>query len=271
MGEVIGLIAIKGGVGKTTLASSLSADLANNQGKKVLLIDTNYSAPNLGIHMDLLEPEKTIHDVLAGRTRLESAVHSRFGVDVIAGRPGAGFEINPLKLRDKISRAKGLYDFIILDGSPSLNEEVLSTIIASNHLFVVTTPDMPTLSCSMQAAQLAKQRGKPVKGIVINKIRDPAYEISLKHIENSLDIPVVARIPDDKAQVRALFTRIPLPIYKKRSKFSREIHNLSAALSGKPETISFYKKFLTGFRKEEVNRQVLKEDFYTRTFRSRYE
>lgn len=269
MGEVIGLIAIKGGVGKTTLAASLSTDLANLHKRKVLLIDANYSAPNLGIHMDLLEPDRTIHDVLAGKTRLENAVHSRFGVDVIAGSPEAGLQFNPLKLKDKITRAKNLYDFIILDASPSMNEEVLSTILASDHLFVVTTPDIPTLSCSMQAAQLAKQRGKPIKGIVINKIRDPGYEVSLKQIENAMQIPVVARIPDDKSQVRALFTRIPLPIYKRSSRFSKELHKFSTALAGRPEKLPLYKKLLPlGFRKEEVNRQMLKEEFYTRRFAS---
>ncbi len=267
MGDVIGLIAIKGGVGKTTLAASIATDLVNRQGKKVLLIDTNYSAPNLGLHMNIVQPEKTIHDVLSGKTRLESAIHSRYGVDVIPGNPALGLTINPLKLRDKLERVKALYDFVILDSSPSLNEEVLSTMLASDHLFVVTTPDMPTLSCSLQAAQLAKQRGKPIRGIVINKIRDPKYEVKLHEIENALGIPVVARIPDDSAQVRALFTQIPLPIFKKSSRFSKEIHKLSCALTCNPEKISLYRKLLPfGFKKEEVNRQMLKESFYTRQF-----
>ena len=269
MGDVIGLIAIKGGVGKTTLAASLATELANAHEKKVLLIDTNYSAPNLGLHMDIVQPEKTIHDVLSGKTRLESAIHQRYGVDVIPGSPALGAAINPLKLRDKLERVKALYDFILLDSSPSLNEEVLSTMLASDHLFVVTTPDMPTLSCSLQAAQLAKQRGKPIRGIVINKIRDPKYEISLREIERTLGIPVVARIPDDAAQARALFTRIPLPLYHKHSRFSKEIHRLSCALTCTPEKIPLYRKLLPfGFKREEVNRQMLKEGFYTSQFSS---
>ena len=82
MGKVIGIISIKGGVGKTTLSASVASELVHNYGKKVLLVDANYSAPNLGLHMDIVKPDKTIHDVLAGRERIWGAIHKKFGVDV---------------------------------------------------------------------------------------------------------------------------------------------------------------------------------------------
>jgi len=51
MGKTIGIISIKGGVGKTTTVSALGAALANEFDKKVLLIDANFSAPNLALHL----------------------------------------------------------------------------------------------------------------------------------------------------------------------------------------------------------------------------
>ena len=161
MSKTLGIIAIKGGVGKTTISSSLAADLVNSYNKKVLLIDTNFTAPNLGLHMDILEPEKTIHHVLDNKIRIQSAIQNKFGVDIIPGSYIYNKSLNYLKLKDKINSIKRRYDFVILDSSPNLNDEALSTILASNILFVVTTPDYPTLSCSLKAAKLAKQRGKP--------------------------------------------------------------------------------------------------------------
>lgn len=267
MGSVIGILAIKGGVGKTTISSSLAADLANHYKKRVLLIDANFSVPNLGLHMDIVAPEKTIHDVLAGKVKLAQAVHKRYGVDVIPGSMVYNETVNPLKLRDKIASIKNAYDYIILDSSPSLNEEVLSTMIASDHLFVVTTPDYPTLSCSLRAAKLAKQRGKPIVGIIINKIRDPNYELSLHHIEEATGIPVVARIPDDGASVRALFTRIPISVYNQRSKFSKELSRLSAALTMSKEPRAFWRTLLPfDIKPEEVNRSLMKQHFYSSIF-----
>ncbi len=263
MARTIGIIAIKGGVGKTTISASLAADLKNHYGKKVLLIDGNYSAPNLGLHMDIVEPVKTIHDVLGGKARMIGAIHNRFGVDVVPGAYNYSKSYNPLKLKDRIRSVKDDYDYIIIDSSPSMNDEVLSTMLASDSLFVVTTPDYPTLSCTMSAALLAKQRGKPIDGIIVNKIREPRYELNLKEIERATGVPVVAKIPDDGNNVGALFMRIPTSIYNKRTAFSKEISKLAGALVGVRERRSFLSTvFGINFKKEEVNRQVLRESFY---------
>lgn len=267
MSKTIGIIAIKGGVGKTTIASSLAADLVNHHGKKVLLVDANYSAPNLGLHMNIISPGKTIHHVLDGSARVQSAIHNSFGVDVIPGSYIYDKSLNVLKLKDKLHSLKNNYDYIILDSSPSLDDEVLSAMLASDSLFVVTTPDYPTLSCSLKAARLARQRGKPISGIILNKVRDPRYEISLKEIEEAMEIPVVAKIPDDINVGRSVFTRIPASIYNKKSKFSREINKLNAAIIGKEDSWLWLKKIVPfNFKKEEVNRQILKESFYNSTF-----
>jgi septum site-determining protein MinD len=253
MAKTLGIIAIKGGVGKTTISASLASDLVNHYGKKVLLIDANYSAPNLALHMDILEPKKSIHQVLDRKTGIKNAIHTKFGVDVIPGNYIYNSELNYYKIKDKINSIKKNYDFIILDSSPSLNDEILSTILASDNLFVVSTPDYPTLSCSLKAAKLAKQRGKPISGIIINKIRDPDYELSLKEIESAMDIPVIARIPDDRLTTRSTFTRIPTSIYYKNSPFSKEINNLSAAL-----TKNFMDKKADSFRSQKrKNKQAI--------------
>ncbi|MEK6856005.1 MAG: MinD/ParA family protein [Nanoarchaeota archaeon] len=268
MSKSIGIISIKGGVGKTTIASALAVDLVNNYGKKVLLVDANFSAPNIGEHMDILNPASTVREVLAGQVSINSSVEHRYGVDVISGTFKDYGDINILKLKDRIERIKNAYDYIVIDSSPNLNDEMLSTILASDALFVVSTPDTPTLNCSVKAAQLAKQRGKPIAGVIVNKIRDPKFELSLQDIEKNTGIPVVAMIKDDKAHGRALFTRIPMPLYKSRSRCSKEIKSLSASITGMARSPSFLDYLIPRhFSKEHTNRQLLKEGFYTEVFK----
>ncbi len=265
MGKVIGIVSIKGGVGKTSVSASLAADLANRCGKRVLLIDANYSAPNLGLHMDILSPEKTIHDALNGRIRFSSAIHSRYKVDVIPGSYVFDKRINSLRLRDKIKRVKDEYDFVIIDSSPSLNEEILSSILASDNLFIVSTPDYPTLSCSLKIAKLARQRDRIISGIILNKVKDSRYELNISEIEEAMGVPVIAKLNNEMRYDRALFYRMPMSIYDKKSKFSREIHNLSLALINGKEGRSIFKSiFSFNKSREEVNRQILKESFYTK-------
>ena len=57
-GTTIGVISIKGGVGKTTAVSNLGTVMANTFGKKVLLVDANFSAPNLGLHLGVVNPKR---------------------------------------------------------------------------------------------------------------------------------------------------------------------------------------------------------------------
>ena len=265
--KTIGIIAVKWGVGKTSVSASLAADLANRHKKKVLLIDANYSAPNLGLHMDIVEPVKTIHDVLSGSTDIAHAVHTRYGVDVIPGSFVYDKGINHFKLKGKINKVKKDYDFVIIDSSPSMNDEIVSAMLASDNLFVVTTPDYPTLSCSLKAAKLAKERGVPISGLIINKIRNPKYELDLEEIERAVEIPVVAKISDDSTHIESIFTRVPASVYNKRSKFSKEIARLSDAIAGEKTKTSFFRRlFAMRFGKEEMNRQVLRESFYKSMF-----
>ena len=272
MGKVIGLISIKGGVGKTTIASSLAVDLVNHHNKKVLLVDANFSAPNVGLHMNIPKPDKTIHDILAGHARLSHGIHNSYGVDVIPGSYIYEKQINVLKLQHKINKLKDKYDFVVIDSSPSLNEEMLATILAAESLFIVTTPDLPTLTCSLKAAKTAKERNKNISGIIINKIRNPRYELTLKEIEQATDIPVIAKIYDDKHAVKSIFTRIPLSLYSKRSPLAKEIKRLSSSLAQAEYKPSFLNRFLpSNFRREEINRQLMKESFYQNLFEAENE
>ena len=262
MGKTLGFISLKGGVGKTTIATAVATTLANEYHKKVLLIDGNFSAPNTGLHMNIVSPQKTIHDVFNGEA-MSSAIHNQYGVDVIPGNFLHNKEINPMLLKDKISHVKKDYDFVVVDSSPSLNEEMLATIIASDHLFAVSTPDYPTLSCTIRAAQFAKQRHRPIAGIIINQARG-SYDINLHEIQESTGIPVVARVKYDDVQEMALAERVPAPVFAGKTALTNEVNRFCRALIGLPEEKTFWGNFF-GRREEKlekVNRVVLAKEFY---------
>jgi len=264
MGKIIGIVSLKGGVGKTSVIVSLGAALAGFD-KKVLLIDGNLSSPGLGLHLNLINPETTLHHVLNRTANARDAIYQYENFDVLPASVFERIEINPLKLRDKIKGLKRRYDIILVDSSPSLNQETLAVILASDEIFVVTTPDHPTLSSTLKAIKLARQRGTPINGLILNKVHNKDFEISLKDIEEVSEVPVLAVIPYDINVLKALSEFMPSTHHKPKSSGSEEFKKLAAALIGekyKPIRL----KGIFGWinpKKQEINREL----FYKRVFK----
>jgi len=232
-GKTIGIISLKGGVGKTSSVANLGAALASEFGRKVLVVDANFSAPNLGLHLGLINPKITIHDVLLGRCKAEDAVHEhKAGFHLI---PGAyvSRKVRPSALNDRISHLKERYDDIVIDSSPNLNEEMLATMMASDELLVITSPDYPTLSATLRAVRLARQKRTPITGIVLNKVRGKKFELRTEDIEHAAQVPVIGVLPEDINMLESVSVATPLVLHKGRSDAAIAYKKLAARLIGR--------------------------------------
>jgi len=261
MGCSLGVLSLKGGVGKTSVVSALG-DALSSFGKKVLLIDGNLSAPNLGLHLNVIDPEVTIHHVLMGNANASKAIYKLENLDMmpasIVGRP-----VNPLKLRNKIRRLKNNYDLILLDSPPSLNDEALGVMLASDKLLVVTTPDYPTLRMSIKAINLAKQRGVPIIGLVLNKVHKKNFELRIADIEEMANVPVMAVIPHDINVLKALSEFVPSTKHKPKSDASIEYRKLAATLIGeKYKQTRLWDFFKRTPERHEINREIYYESIF---------
>lgn len=261
-GKIIGIISLKGGVGKTSSVSNLGAALASEFGKKVLVIDANFTAPNLGLHLGLVEPGTTIHDVLLDKAEINDAIYEHeSGFHFI---PGAYIsrKIKPFKLKQKISYLKDYYDMILIDSSPNLNEEMLATMIASDELLVVTSPDYPTLSTTLRAIRLAKQKNTPITGLILNRVRNKKFELKIEDIEEAAQVPVLSVLPEDINVLEALAKTTPVTLHKPKSNASVEYKKLAACLIGEQyKDPRFWHRLKSVFRKdlakENVNRLLM--------------
>ena len=265
MGKTIGVVSLKGGVGKTTVVSALGGALSR-LGKKVLLVDGNLSSPNLGLHLNIVAPEKNLHDVLNRNAKIREAIQSYPGFDVLPASIFDSAEVNPLKLKDHLKNVKRSYDVILIDSSPSLNEETLGVMLASDEILVVTTADHVTMSTSIKAAKLAKQRGVPISGLIVNKVHGKDFELSLKDIEETLEIPVMAVVPYDTGVLKALSLMEPSTVYKKNSEGSNEFMRLAAVLTGEKYRENSFLDFFRSLKpsRQEVNREI----FYKNVFKN---
>ncbi len=263
MGRSIGVVSLKGGVGKTSVVAALGAAIANFD-KKVLLVDGNLSAPNLGFHFKIIDPERSLHDVLNREYHAKDVVHSVHNLDVIPASAFSRKNVSPLKLKDRLNYLKKKYDFIIYDSSPSLNEETLGVMLASDGLLVVTTPDHATLGTTIKAVKLAKQRGAQIDGLVLNKVHNKKFEVSLDDIENTLDVPVLAVVPHDVNVLKALSEFTPSTLHKPKSSASEEYRRLASTLVGQKDKPLKLKRFFRWMnpKKQDINRAVFYESLF---------
>jgi septum site-determining protein MinD len=264
MSVTIGIFSLKGGVGKTTAVISLGSAIAGF-GKKVLLVDGNISSPNLGLHLEIVDSEFSLQDVLEKKANPTQAVQKVGNLDVLPSSIFSTLKVNPLLLNEKIKNLKRSYDYIIIDSSPALGDETLGAMMASDQILVVTTPDHPTLSTTLKALKLAKQRGTPISGLILNKVHNKNFEISLEHIEATLEIPIMAVIPHDINFLKALSNFKPSVEFSPHSEASEEYRKLAATLIGEKYEPIKLRHFLRWMnpKKQDVNRTI----FYDKVFR----
>lgn len=231
-GHTIGVISLKGGVGKTTVVSNLAAALAHDYNRQVLLVDANFSTPHCGLHVGLINPEKTIHNVLRDEISPFQALYAHeAGFHIMPGSLSPK-EVSPGKLAQKIAPLRSFYDVILLDSSPALNGEMLATMNASDVLLVVSSLDYPTLSATLHAIKIARQKKTPIIGLVINKARNKKFELSIADIEKTAGIPVIAVIPEDVKVLEALSATTPVSLYAPKRSPSIAYRRLAGLLVG---------------------------------------
>tara|TARA_Y100000310_G_scaffold253607_1_gene260502 strand:- start:625 stop:1413 length:789 start_codon:yes stop_codon:yes gene_type:complete len=227
MTKVIGVISVKGGVGKTTVVVNLANVLANVCKQRVLVVDANFSAPNLRLYLGLEEPKKGIHEVLQGSADLNEAIYNTsYGFHILPARLNNKCPTKVSSLGNFIDELREYYDFILIDSSPNVNAEILATVKASDDLFMVVNPDYATLSCTLCAIKIAKENRVPIEGIIVNKVYGNKNEVSFKDIEEITDSKIIAIIPHHLDIHESVLKRIPLK-FNKRKEYSREYSELA--------------------------------------------
>jgi pilus assembly protein CpaE len=264
MTNILAFVSVKGGVGKTTLALETASSLVNDFEKKVLLVDANFSAPNIGLYLDLTS-DLTLHDALSG-SLLHNAIYESHGIDIVPASMYYKNTVDIFSLKKLLEKYKSRYDYIIIDSSPNY-EELKPVIAAADRIFIVTSPDHVTLETSLKAAKLAKQQNTPIEGVIINKIRSPRHEYDIKKIEEVFGIPVLAKIYDDKKMIQSVYHKKPITVIDGKNNVSKEVRRFASAISGSPEETSLIERILLKkLRKERVNRELYREKFYESRF-----
>jgi chromosome partitioning protein len=209
MTEVIAIANQKGGVGKTTTAVNLSAALAL-EGKKVLLIDADpqsNATTSLGFHRDTYE--YNIYHVMLGTKTLDDIVMdtdipslklapSNIGLVGIEKEFYHNQSERELILKRAIDVVKDQYDYILIDSPPALGPITINTLSASNSVIIPIQCEffaLEGLAQLLNTIKLVKQtinRNLLIKGFLPtmyssqNNLAKQVFADLAKHFESKL-------------------------------------------------------------------------------------
>lgn len=199
MSRIIAVANQKGGVGKTTTATNLSACLAE-KGKKVMAIDIDPQGNmSSALGIDKNNVENTVYELILGSCSLEECLQSGIleNLSVVPSNVNlAGAEIELIGVEDKefilksyIEKVKDEYDFIIIDCPPSLNTLTVNAMTTADTVLVPIQCEffaLEGLSQLIHTINLVRERLNAtlkIEGVVFTMF-DARTNLSLQVVEN---------------------------------------------------------------------------------------
>ena len=146
MARIINICNAKGGVGKTTTASALSAYLAA-LGKYVLMVDLDPQGnATAGVGVRLADDHLNIYHAIIDGHSPEAVIRKTglFGFDILpAGQSLAGANVELVDVQEREFRLKAAlnqirtnYDYILIDSPPSLGLLTINGLAAAEQVII---------------------------------------------------------------------------------------------------------------------------------------
>ncbi|MCP5113899.1 MAG: response regulator/pilus assembly protein [bacterium] len=253
-GQVLGVMGAKGGVGTTTVACHLAAELRGQTGAEVLLADLNLLSGEVDFLMrtkspySIVDAANTVHRLDLDLWKSMVATSSA-GVDVI-GCPTtlASAEQTAGRFVHTIRFTRRHYGWTVADlGRLSPNSvHVLGEL---DRLFLVTNGDVLTVYETGRVIDALAHKEFPMDRLSIVFNESDKWASGRELLKSVLDIPIAATLPGCREELGEAYTKGRL--VEEPARFRKDLAALAAGFTGvarKPDNNGFSLRRLFGNR-----------------------
>ncbi len=177
-GMLVVLVGAKGGVGTTTIATHLALSSARNDPtRRVCLVDLDIAKGDVPLYLDaqhrrtILDLAPVAHD-LSPRSIADALYQHPSGLSVLLAPTEGEFaeRLTGLQVSTILAGLRQRHDVVIVDAGAVIGEASAAAIEQADEVFVVTTPDVPSLRGTRRAVEmwerLALRKEEAVRGII---------------------------------------------------------------------------------------------------------
>lgn len=235
-GTVICVAGVKGGTGRSMIASNLAVAIRQQSQLRVALVDANIAFGDIGVMMNVSD-SKTMLDAVPYLRQVDSELINNIMVEHSSGvhlllappSPQEAEVVTSDLVKSLLSVMTSMFDVVVIDTRPSFDDLNLAVYDSADVLLLVVTMDMTSIKDGRQFLDVTNLLGYPEDRLrlVLNRVNTysgiPATEIG-----ESLRRPIWAKIPDEPGPVlRSVNEGVPLVSSSNDSKVVEEINRMA--------------------------------------------
>jgi pilus assembly protein CpaE len=233
-GEMICVLGLKGGSGKTLTVANLAVALAD-AGERVAVVDLDLQFGDLGLALGLA-PERTLYDLVRAGGSLDAEKVADFmqvhpsGVRALLAptRPDHAGVVTSEFLSDIYEVLRETNDYVIVDTPPGFTPEVISAVDTSTAVCMVAALDSLSLKntkLGFETLELMDYDCGTVR-LVLNRA-DSNVGISREDVVAVMGREPAILVPSDRDVTRSINEGKPIALSNRRSEAARAYHNLA--------------------------------------------